>query len=234
MSRSRVLTPQVHGYRLTAGAVLLILNAATYLMLEATVAAAWRDPVYSYSYNYISDLGVPDVSELQGRLINSPLHVLMNGAFILHGVVFIIAAALIWQTIARPELRRTYLALAIMHGIGIGMVGLFPGSAAALENGTAVLHGAGAVLAIGAGNAAGIVAGIDLARRRLPKLGTAFIMLGIAGIAAFGYLLANPGTQIDGIPERISVYTIIASEVLAALALLVSGRRKLLGQQSSA
>lgn len=213
--------------RFTIGAVLLILNAITYVTLEAVAAAAWRDPVYSYSFNYISDFGVPDVAEFQGRMVNSPLHMVMNTGFVLHGVVFLVAAALIRQAITRPALRRTYLILAVLHAVGISLVGLFHGSQAALDDGTVVLHGLGALLAIGAGNAAAIIAGIDLLRRRTRALGGTLAALGAIGIAAFGYLLATTGTDIDGIPERIAVYTVMIAEGIAGASLLVARHRQL-------
>lgn len=59
--------------RATVGAVLLGINALIFVGTEAIAAAGWRDPVYSYAYNYISDLGVPEVEAFQGRLINSSL-----------------------------------------------------------------------------------------------------------------------------------------------------------------
>ncbi|MBO1902483.1 DUF998 domain-containing protein [Leucobacter weissii] len=211
--------------RLTVGAILLFLNGLTYVILEAITASAWRDPDYSYSYNYISDLGVPDVAEFQGRMIDSPLHLVMNTAFVLHGVVFIVAAALIWRAISRPGLRWAFLVLAVVHGAGISLVGLFHGSQAAVEDGTAVLHGLGALLAIVGGNAAAIIAGIDLLRQRVRPLGGAFLALGAIGIGAFAYLLSTSGTPVDGIPERIAVYTVMAAEIIAGTALVVRGRR---------
>ncbi len=58
--------------RTIIGAVILILNPLLYLAIEAVTAAAWTQPPYSYSSNYISDLGVPGVDEFQGRTVHSP------------------------------------------------------------------------------------------------------------------------------------------------------------------
>ncbi|WP_335989427.1 DUF998 domain-containing protein [Glycomyces sp. MUSA5-2] len=226
MATGLARTPDVRGPRFAIGAVLLIVNAVAYVVLEAVAAAAWRNPAYSYSYNYISDLGVPDTAEFQGRMIDSPLHLVMNTAFVLHGVVFVIAAALLWPAVARPGLRRAYLVLAVLHGVGISLVGLFHGSQAAVDDGTAPLHGVGALLAIGAGNAAAIIAGSDLLRRRVRGLGAVLIAVGATGIVAFASLLANSGTAVDGIPERIAVYAVMAAEAIAGIALLVARRRQ--------
>lgn len=217
------LEPDLRDARYTVGSALVIANAVVYLASEAITAAAWRTPPYSYSRNYISDLGVPDVVESGGRLIDSPLHGLMNTAFLVHGAVFVLAAVLLRPVIRRPRLRRGYLILAIVHGVGNGLVGLFPSSGTDLTAATSALHGLGAVLAIGGGNAAAIVVGVDLFRRRR-GLGTTFIAVGALGIGAFLFLLLTMGGSADGIPERISVYTIQAAEILAGVALLV-GRR---------
>lgn len=218
--------------RTTVGAVLLAVNAVVYLAAEAIAAAAWRDPVYSYSYNYISDLGVPDVESFQGRVIDSPLHWVMNTGFVLHGVLFVIAVLLLRHLFTGTATRRTIVVMGFLHGIGIALVGLFHGSQQAVEDGTSALHGVGALLAILAGNAAFIAAGIAVLRRRVQAgatdpgrwLGGVFVALGVIGIAAFAYLLATAGSATDGIPERVAVYTVMAGELLAAIALLTTRR----------
>ncbi|WP_166442111.1 DUF998 domain-containing protein [Nakamurella flava] len=215
--------PDRRDARYTVGAVLLIANAVVYLASEAITAAAWRAPAYSYRRNYISDLGVPDVVESGGRLIDSPLHGLMNTAFLVHGAVFVLAALLLRPVIRRPRARWAYLILAVLHGVGNGLVGLFHSSGIDTTATTSALHGLGAVLAIGGGNAAAIVVGVDLFRRRR-GLGATFIAMGALGIGASLSLLITMGGDVDGIPERISVYTIQAAEILAGAALLM-GRR---------
>ncbi|NRT62201.1 putative membrane protein [Clostridium saccharoperbutylacetonicum] len=68
---------------LTYAAILLILAGFQYLITEAVAASAWKSPSYSYTYNFISDLVMHIKGELfLGRLINSPLHFVMNGGFI--------------------------------------------------------------------------------------------------------------------------------------------------------
>jgi hypothetical membrane protein len=111
-----------------------IAAAALYLVAEAVSASTF--PGYSYATNYISDLGVPDVEVFQGRAIDSPLHLLMNTAFVLHGVLFVVAA-LAARNLAvgspapgRPAARWWFTVLAVAHGVGIVLVGLFHGSQA--------------------------------------------------------------------------------------------------------
>jgi hypothetical protein len=55
-------------------------------------------------------------------------------------------------------------------------------------------------------------------------IGGVLVALGVIGIAAFAYLLATSGGTYDGIPERVAVDAVMASELIAAVALPI-GRR---------
>ncbi|MEH3089004.1 MAG: DUF998 domain-containing protein [Microbacterium arborescens] len=210
-------------------AVLWIIAGAVYLAAEAISASAF--PGYSYATNYISDLGVQDVGTFQGRAIDSPLHVVMNTAFILHGVLFAAAAVLtVRGTAWRPRTRRWFVSLALVHGVGIILVGVFSGSQANVDNGLAVFHVLGAGMAIIAGNLAVIVAGIALLRSGPRWLGTASVVLGVAGlIGLVGLLVDSNSTAIDLLPdgvwERAAVYSIIAWELLAGVTALATRGR---------
>ncbi|MGI4858954.1 MAG: hypothetical protein ACRYHA_18945, partial [Janthinobacterium lividum] len=75
-----------HGAWTRAGALAFLLAGVQYLLAETVSAAAWVAPRYDYARNYISDLGVADCGEVfHGRLICSPRHALMNGAFVVEG-----------------------------------------------------------------------------------------------------------------------------------------------------
>jgi len=213
-----------------------IAAAALYLVAEAVSASAF--PGYSYATNYISDLGVPDTEVFQGRAIDSPLHLLMNTAFVLHGVLFVVAA-LAARNLAvgslapgRPAARRWFIVLAVAHGVGIVLVGLFHGSQASVENGLVVLHVLGAAVAIIAGNTAAVVAGAVLLRRTPEPhdrgtrwVGALSIALGAVGLVGLVMLVVDPAwTTVDllpdGIWERVAVYAILAWELLAGVAVI--------------
>ncbi|WAT03430.1 hypothetical protein O1V64_13350 [Rouxiella badensis] len=66
------------------GALCFSLGGVQYLLAEWVSAAGWHSPAYSYSQNYISDLGIP---------LRSPLHSIMNGGFALEGGCFLLPAA---------------------------------------------------------------------------------------------------------------------------------------------
>jgi hypothetical membrane protein len=210
-------------------AVLWILAAAIYLVAEAVSASAF--PGYSYATNYISDLGVPDVGQFQGRTIDSPLHLVMNAAFVLHGVLFAGAAAFAVRAGGwRRGARRWFLGAALVHAVGIILVGLFPGSQTNADNGLISLHVLGAAMAIIAGNVAAIVAGRTALRESPRWLGSASVALGVIGLLGLVMLLVDSNSAAftllaDGVWERIAVYTILAWELLVGVtALVLRGR----------
>jgi hypothetical membrane protein len=210
-----------------------LLAAAYYLAAEAITASAF--PGYSYATNYISDLGVPEVGSFQGRAIDSPLSLVMNTAYVLHGVLFVVAAVLAARSAAvaaaHPRLRRWFVGMAVVHGVGIVLVGLFHGSQTNADNGLIVFHFTGAVLAIVGGNVAAILAGVAIVRSRVSRpLGVASVVLGILGLVSLVMLQVDSSSTVlnllpDGVWERASVYTILVWEVLAAVATLVGIRR---------
>ncbi|MFG2884173.1 DUF998 domain-containing protein [Streptomyces sp. NPDC048297] len=206
----------------TAG-LLLLVAAVQYLALEAVAAAAWRHPRYSYAVNFISDLGNPVPGDVfQGRTIDSPLHLLMDLAFLTQGALFIAATALVYRSLEGRK-AKAVLVLALIHGIGVGMVGLFPESAAALTNGVIIAHSVGAIGAIVGGNVLLLVSAAGDRQLGAPTWHKALgITLGVIGLAAFALLQADHTLYVaaGGVPERIAVYTIVAWEAVTGVSLL--------------
>jgi hypothetical membrane protein len=200
-----------------------IAAAVVYLVAEAVTAAAF--PGYSYATNYISDLGVPEVGTFQGRVINSPRHLLMNTAFVLSGILFLIAALLAVRASTSGP-RKTFTVLSAIYAVGISLVGLFHGSQESADNGLAILHVGGAGMAIIGGNLAVVTAGI--AARRLSGGSlymTACIALGAFGLASLVMLQIDAGSSAvnilpEGIWERFAVYTVTVWQLLTGVALL--------------
>lgn len=212
------------------GAVLLLVAGIWYFASEAIAAAAWREPTYSYIAGFISDLGSSEVGTLfQGRLVNSPLHDVMNLAFIVHGVLFVIAALLLFRIIP-GRAKYTVLVFAIVHGIGITMVGLFHESPAALLNGVIILHSLGAATAIIGGNATTITVGLLWKRLNAPRwFGIVVTTVGFIGIASFVLLQilgTPPSIPIGGLVERGAVDTIMIAEIIIAIGILAAGRQR--------
>lgn len=211
-----------------AAAACWIAAGLVYVGTEAVAAAAF--PGYSYATNYISDLGIPQVETFGGRAIDSPLHAVMNTGFVLHGVLFV-AAALLAAAVLGSAHRRTFLALALTHGVGIVLVGVVHGGQVNADNGLGDVHGLGAAMAIVGGNLTAIVAG--LAARRsdgLRRLGTVCVTLGVVGLLSALALVLDSGSSSvdvlpDGVWERLAVYTITAFELLVGVVTLARLRR---------
>jgi hypothetical membrane protein len=211
----------------TAGAGLLIVAAVQYVACEAVTASAWKNPAYSYTHNNISDLGVPSCGgKVGGRVICSPDHTLMNASFILQGVLFLVAALLLFRLLPSSR-RRVYPILAAVHAVGFTLVGLFHGSPEAGADGGMIVHIFGAALLIFSGNIALIVVGRQLLgalRQRWP--GMLGIVLGTLGLLSLVVMGAAGGKSWASTFERGSVYTFILGEFVAGVLLLVIRRSR--------
>lgn len=206
-----------------------------WLVGEAVSASAF--PGYSYATNYISDLGVPNVGPFQGRAIDSPLHVLMNTTFIGQGILFGVAAvlAVVVFRAASRRARVTTAVLAVVHLVGMVLVGSFHGSQTSTDGGTIVFHVLGAAAAITTGNLVAITVGIGSRALRAPVA----YRIGIVGLVSLVMLVVDSSATVvdvfpDGVWERASVYTIVAWELVTGITLLVMGTRRRRAARASA
>lgn len=196
--------------RYVAGAVAFIVGGLQYAALEAVAASAWTSPPYDYVYNYISDLGVPDPQVYNGRDVDSPLAWVMNTGLVVHGLLFALGAVLLAGLFAGAA-RRLFVAFALLHGVGIVLVGLFHEA-----SGAPVAHVGGALFAILFGNLAALVAGLSWRGLGLPRwFGAASVALPMVGLLSEVVLLAGlADARFDGLFERGGVYSITVWEVL--------------------
>ena len=208
---------------LVAGAIFLVINTVQWVVIEAIVAGRWSDPTYSYASNYISDLGVPDCgTQFQGRDICSPLHTLMNASFIAQGLLFALGVVLLARLLS-GRTRRVVTALALLHGVGFVLVGLFHGSQDGPDSGL-VLHIAGAGVGILCANAIAIIAGtkrglsLPVGYRRFS------IAVGALGILSEG--LVNLSTDTAGLFERGGVYSWLLWGLVTGVMLLTRELRQ--------
>ena len=212
--------------RRTAGAIAFLVGGLQYVTLEAIAAAAWTDPRYDYLSNYISDLGVPEAQVYQGREVDSPLAWVMNTGFVLEGVLFALGAVLL-SVLFAPAVRRLMVTFALLHAVGIVLVGLFDETADAGPT-----HLIGAFLAIVFGNLTALVVGIAALAgviRNRPGLplwfAIASIALPVLGFASEGVLLAGLSeVRLDGLWERGGVYSVTLWQLLFGVAVLTSHR----------
>ncbi|GGK81589.1 hypothetical protein Sme01_63050 [Sphaerisporangium melleum] len=187
--------PDAHGpdvlrlsQRRAAGA-LLIAGPAIFLLAEFIAAAAWTDPPYSYTYDFISNLGVHGPSTLFGQYMYSPLAWVMNTGFILFGITILAGVALLRGLSGRR--RWGTLIPATLLAVGGILIGLFPGSGEALQDGTGDYHSMGAFAGfIGANVLATMLGSMRLRVGFTPAIGRALTTAGVIGLLSTAlYLL---------------------------------------------
>lgn len=208
-------------------AVAWIAAAATWLGCEGVAASA--APGYTRNH-FISDLGVPEVSEFADRLVDSPLAWVMNAGFVGHGVLFAVAAVVMCRCLPATRERTIFLACALLHAVGIMVVGAVPGSPRNTDNGLIVVHLVGAVLATIGGELALLLLSQRILSAHLPSRTRVATGLAAVGGAVSLVVLALdlalrgnvPGGY--GVWERGAAYATLVAELLLAIALL-SARR---------
>lgn len=211
-------------HRLKIGGIAGILGIQ-YFLAEFIAASAWATS-YSWSRNYISDLGVPEclnTGQLD-RIVCSPLHDVMNAGFILQAVIVATATACFIHLLSK-RWRYPIAVIATIYCIGLLLVGLFPGSVAENLGGDStrmMFHGIGALMAILGGNILVIMTALSV-RTIFPDYAIISLLLGIIGLTASLLFAA----QIDfgfgiGTIERIAVDPIVVWTMLTGVAVLTA------------
>ncbi len=210
------LAPEAHRIvqRRAAGAV-LIAAAGIFFLAEFIAAAAWTDPPYSYTYNYISDLGVHGPSTALGQYMYSPLAWVMNTGFFLFGITVFAGVAML------KGRHRAALILAGLVAAGGVLLALFPASGEATKDGAIDYHSLGALASIVGGNVLVIVLGrlhrlIGVSR----KPGKAMVVLGVIGLVSLAGFLALAGSGANvlvGLVERCAVYPVLIGLICAGV-----------------
>lgn len=194
--------------KIRVGSILFILAPLIFFLCEAIAASAWTSPPYHYYYNFISDLGIPVVTEFQGRMINSPLHNVMNLGFISYAVMFILAYSMIIHMLPEKG-KKIDVVLAMFHGIGVALVGFFPG----YDWWGVIFHGIGAVGVIFGGNLAILSTGL-LVQRAIPEKWFAVVSVVFGIIGIIGIIICIAVNDYQGVFERISIYPIMAWDII--------------------
>lgn len=203
---------------LSVVAALWLSGAVIFVGFEAIAAAAI--PSYSYTAKYISVLGVPEWSPRAG---------LMNAGFYLQGALFVTGAVIAVRAI-RPRWTGTaFVMLAFTNAAGNFLVGYVHGFSPLWNDGYEWLHGFGAFLAIGGGNAAVVVGSVVVGRVSARWYAPIGVMIGLAGLVVAAMLYTYARWAVDfsyiGLVERACVYTIMAWQVFTGLTLLALSAR---------
>ncbi|MEU3708807.1 DUF998 domain-containing protein [Streptomyces catenulae] len=209
--------------RRVAGA-LLIAGPVIFLLGEFISAAAWTRPAYSYTYNFISNLGVHGPSTLFGQYMYSPLAWVMNAGFFLFGITVLAGVAAL-RDLAHGR-RWAVLVPAALLAVGGVLLALYPGSGEALKDGTGEYHSMGAFAGFTGGNVLAIVLGRR--RRRIgvsARTGRALITVGVIGLLSTLLYLAMIITSGDhvigiiGLIERGAVHPFLIGLACAGAAI---------------
>ncbi|QPZ38375.1 DUF998 domain-containing protein [Paramicrobacterium chengjingii] len=206
---------------------LLIAGPLVYFVAEFIAAAAWADPPYSYTYHFISNLGVHGPSVLFGQYMYSPLAWVMNTGFFVFGITIFAGVAMLRGLVGW----RHWLTLvpATMLAAGGILLALFPGSGEAMNDGTGEFHSMGAFAGFVGGNVLAIFLGVMRRRVGLSlKIGRTLTVLGCLGLVAMvGYLvdIISGANVLVGLVERGAVYPFLTGLICVGVATVNRGRR---------
>ncbi|SED33363.1 DUF998 domain-containing protein [Rhodococcus koreensis] len=183
---------------------------ALYFLAEVVTARAWPRP-YRVRTNSVSNLGVTGCDGSAATRLCSPLHTVINSAFVLTGVLILVGAVCLREFLPPGLLRRVALALFGVAAVSAALTGVVPIDV------DAHLHQVVATPTFVARNAAMIVVAIGLyGRWRLFALWTGLCCLvGIVGMAA---ILLREGPF--GITERLALYPFTVWVVTAGFSAL--------------
>ncbi|MDG4832513.1 DUF998 domain-containing protein [Solwaraspora sp. WMMD1047] len=194
----------------SAAGIMLIAGGLIFFIAEFIAAAAWTDPPYSYTYHYISNLGVHGPAQGFGQLMYSPLAWVMNTGFFLFGITLFGGIAML----AGMRGPRTWAVrtLAFLMAVGGVLLAFFPGTGETPDSGAIDLHSLGALASIVSGNVLIIIlgrahrlAGIDA------NTGRAMVALGVFGLMSLVGFMAIAGSSagLIGLVERCAVYPLL-------------------------
>jgi hypothetical membrane protein len=190
-----------------------------YFVAQAVVQAAWTTP-YSLLDNRVSDLGATACGYFGRTFVCSPLHAVMNTAFVATGVLLLLGLVLGLHTWPRRRLTMWGLAALFVASIGTILVGLSP------ENVNVAVHLVGA-LNIPCGNLAMILLGLAI-KETCPRVAMASVVLGGIGFVGLlgGPLLIVLAGHGGGLAERVALYPLIIWAIVLG-ASFVRGRSEI-------
>ncbi|MBF6328455.1 DUF998 domain-containing protein [Nocardia transvalensis] len=162
-----------------------------YLVIEIVTAIAWKTD-YSFRHDTISDLGITACTPN----MCSPLHLLMNAAFVALGLLTIIGAIGFRDYIPHGRRQWSIVALAVVIGASTAATGVFP------SNDGIIIHGLAVMPAFVSRHIVLILLAIWLwKQRRLAAIWSALC----ASTGLTGTVLLTIGLQV-GISERLVFY----------------------------
>lgn len=211
------------------GGTLLLLDAAQHLVVEAASARAWPGDSYSYTRDFVSELGGTACGPSSGGSGTcSPLHAAMNFSFLVNGVLLLVAALLLTRLLERRRAVLVVLVvLATVYALGMAAVAAVQRSPESVAGGSYTVHVVGAALALGAGNLISVLAGVESRRIGAPgSYAVASLVLGVTGLLGLAGIGLLSGEHPAPVLERVSVYAINAWWLLTGTTLVVARLRR--------
>jgi hypothetical membrane protein len=208
-------------FQIRAGALLLVLGTVQFFAAHVIAQSAWPTP-YSATTNYISDLGAVTCVSKPGDAVCSPLHAVMNTAFVLQGLALIGGTVLTAAAWAASAGRRVWQGLVVAAGVSWIVVGLVP------EDVNGAIHAAGALPGFVVSNVALLVAGASTSTRSHRMARRAALVLGLVGVTGFALLGALRWSDRPvgvGAAERAVVFPLQIWALVVGAALLAPPRR---------
>lgn len=204
------------GTRTTIGAMCWILTLG-YFVAEPIVAVAWPEP-YSFAGNAISDLGATTCGEFiefggEPVFVCSPWHALMNGSFVVVGLLTAAGAVMTRRTWPRRRDATLAVWMVVLAGVGAVLVGFAP-----IDVNLAV-HALGSILQF-----PGAVAPLLLVRSTWstrPRVALVSLLCGLVGVVASGLFFAGAYLGLGlGTMERLAIYPLTIWTGVVGLILL--------------
>ncbi|GAB2694991.1 DUF998 domain-containing protein [Nocardia thraciensis] len=186
--------------------------AFAYLIVEFVTAFFWKTG-YSFRHDTISDLGITACTPHAC----SPLHLLMNAAFVALGLLTIIGAIGFRDYIPHGRRQWSIVALAVVIGLSTAATGLFP------SNNGIIVHGLAVMPAFVSRHIVLILLAIWLwKQRRLAAIWSALC----ASTGVTGAILLAIGIQV-GISERLVFYPLPTWMAITGVALMLKPLRNM-------
>ncbi len=193
-----------------------------FFVVEAIVQAASKAP-YSMVDNYISDLGAVGCGTVTVKTyqayVCSPMHGLMNTAYVTVGALAAIGALLGRPAWPKGKQATTGVVMVAIAGVGAIIAGLYP------EDVSIDLHLLGALLAVPMSALGMLLLALALRRhhRGLALFSGISVLVGIVGLA----LTSAPQLGIGiGLTERLAGYPFEIWKIVIGTAILLAWRRQ--------
>ncbi|MFC4556544.1 DUF998 domain-containing protein [Georgenia faecalis] len=205
----------------------LVLGASAWLVqplyvVAELVAAARSSAPYSLLDQTISDLGATTCTSIDypyGAVeVCSPLHALVNGSFIVFGLLLAVGAVLLRRFLPRPRLAAASTVAWVVAGLSSVATGFVP------VDRDLDLHSVAALPSLFAMPIALLLLAGCL-RRMAPGLGTATAVVGLASLAgSVVFLVTATSPELGGVWERLGFWPSYLWLPVVALVLLRRAR----------